>query len=206
MDSWVHVTGPSDHVTLLTLVQSDVKNKDKFRFHEPRAPLEYLRANRAIEDPPESSSPDEEESPHPERVQYKREGFNLLEVLLYDINEFYVQFKSRYKAGCFDIYKETGFKLLFYLVQQSRAPQKVHGGRLNCSIPAFVEYKHMFPCNMIQDCVGGEDETECPYTSSLCAKGQLHRVFGCGCGDIRGGGGAGDGGYSGVGGDSGSDY
>ncbi|PVD34066.1 hypothetical protein C0Q70_05328 [Pomacea canaliculata] len=40
-------------------------------------------------------------------------------------------------------------------------------GRWNCSVQHWSDYRQHFPCNLVTECVGGEDEAECPYTSDV---------------------------------------
>ncbi|PVD35471.1 hypothetical protein C0Q70_02434 [Pomacea canaliculata] len=59
----------------------------------------------------------------------------------------------------------TGFRLSFSFHALSALPQQLRDGRWNCSVPHWPDFRLHFPCNLVSDCVGGEDEVDCPYTS-----------------------------------------
>ncbi|XP_025085565.1 G-protein coupled receptor GRL101-like [Pomacea canaliculata] len=52
-------------------------------------------------------------------------------------------------------------------------------GRWNCSVQHWSDYRQHFPCNLVTECVGGEDEAECPYTSDVCGQGLLWTGISC---------------------------
>nr|KAG5697415.1 hypothetical protein BaRGS_008841 [Batillaria attramentaria] len=51
-----------------------------------------------------------------------------------------------------------------------RLPPLLPNGKWNCSQAAgnFSEFQQHFPCNLQNDCVGGEDESACPYKTPDC--------------------------------------
>ncbi|PVD35478.1 hypothetical protein C0Q70_02441 [Pomacea canaliculata] len=70
------------------------------------------------------------------------------------------------------VYSDTGDFDLFSLFHAlSALPQQLRDGRWNCSVPHWPDFRLHFPCNLVSDCVGGEDEVDCPYTSHVCAPG-----------------------------------
>ena len=57
-------------------------------------------------------------------------------------------------------------------------PQQLPSGRWNCSVPEWSEFDPHFACNLVAECVGGEDENGCPYTGR-CGLGKLSILDGC---------------------------
>ena len=41
-------------------------------------------------------------------------------------------------------------------------------GQWNCSVPYWPDFKDHFVCNLVANCIHGEDEQHCPYTSASC--------------------------------------
>ncbi|KAK7501940.1 hypothetical protein BaRGS_00006692 [Batillaria attramentaria] len=80
--------------------------------------------------------------------------------------EVYAFFDSVYVA-------ETGFRLTFSFHNYSEVPQKIPNGPWNCSVPYWADFRQHFPCNLIWDCEGGEDEVDCPYTTRTCGPGYV---------------------------------
>ncbi|PVD24181.1 hypothetical protein C0Q70_14651 [Pomacea canaliculata] len=67
----------------------------------------------------------------------------------------------------------TSFLLDFSFHTLSALPQQLSDGRWNCSVPHWPDFSLHFPCNLVSDCVGNEDEVDCPYTSHVCGPGFL---------------------------------
>ncbi|XP_025084037.1 G-protein coupled receptor GRL101-like isoform X2 [Pomacea canaliculata] len=86
-------------------------------------------------------------------------------VSLYNVSKLYIHFKS------VTFYPGTGFRLSFSFHALSALPQQLRDGRWNCSVPHWPDFRLHFPCNLVSDCVGGEDEVDCPYTSHVCGPG-----------------------------------
>ncbi|PVD35474.1 hypothetical protein C0Q70_02437 [Pomacea canaliculata] len=82
-------------------------------------------------------------------------------VSLYNVSKLYVHFKS------VTFYPGTGFRLDFTFHALSALPKQLSDGRWNCSVPHWPDFRLHFPCNLVSDCVGGEDEVDCPYTSHV---------------------------------------
>ena len=56
------------------------------------------------------------------------------------------------------------------LLQSSEIPERVAGNNTwNCSVPFWPHFQRHFRCNLRQECVNGEDEVLCPY--STCRHG-----------------------------------
>ncbi|PVD37665.1 hypothetical protein C0Q70_00264 [Pomacea canaliculata] len=68
---------------------------------------------------------------------------------------------------------ETGFRLVFSFNALSALPQHLRDGRWNCSVPHWPDFRLHFRCDLVSDCVGNEDEVDCPYTSHVCGPGFL---------------------------------
>ena len=66
-----------------------------------------------------------------------------------------------------------GFRFFFSFhksAQLSQLPDK----RWNCSVPGWADFQTHFPCNLAAECVGGEDEQDCPYTNvPRCGAGAI---------------------------------
>lgn len=66
----------------------------------------------------------------------------------------------------------TGMKMLLTFHKESDGlVHQLPDGRWNCSVPRWSDFKEHFPCNLIQECDGGEDEASCPYTTQQCGSG-----------------------------------
>ncbi|KAK7451158.1 hypothetical protein BaRGS_00039870, partial [Batillaria attramentaria] len=60
-----------------------------------------------------------------------------------------------------------------YLVFTDTAePKLLPDGKWDCSTPDWRHFRYHFPCNLLVDCTGGEDEADCPYTGR-CGQGKL---------------------------------
>lgn len=68
---------------------------------------------------------------------------------------------------------KTGFQLLYSFHHSSSVIRQLPNGQWNCSIPKWQEFRDHFPCNLEADCLGSEDEIDCPYTSGRCGLGLL---------------------------------
>nr|KAG5697926.1 hypothetical protein BaRGS_026864 [Batillaria attramentaria] len=53
-------------------------------------------------------------------------------------------------------------------IQRSAIPVRLAGGKWNCSVPYWADFRQHFLCNLNQECAGMEDEADCPYTTDLC--------------------------------------
>ena len=75
--------------------------------------------------------------------------------------------------------RATGFRLLYSFHRQGQTPERGADGRWNCSVPFWDSIKDHFPCDMESECVGAEDETDCPYSSLLCEPGEFFLGHSC---------------------------
>ncbi|XP_070173749.1 G-protein coupled receptor GRL101-like [Littorina saxatilis] len=76
----------------------------------------------------------------------------------------------RFHAGAAG--ESRGFRLWFSFHNSSALPRNVFANQWNCSVPFWPDFEQHFPCNLVTDCVGGEDEMRCPYTGH-CGLGAL---------------------------------
>ncbi|KAK7469714.1 hypothetical protein BaRGS_00036296, partial [Batillaria attramentaria] len=67
----------------------------------------------------------------------------------------------------------TGFRLHFSFHNYSFRPLQLADERWNCSVPHWTDFKQHFPCNLVSDCLHGQDEAACPYSSARCGQGRL---------------------------------
>ena len=73
----------------------------------------------------------------------------------------------------------SGFKLLFSFHPDSAIPAKTASGKWNCSLAHWPQFQMHFPCNMVEECDGGEDEANCPYRNKDCGRGHFSVGGGC---------------------------
>ena len=66
---------------------------------------------------------------------------------------------------------KTGFRLYFSFHKPSALLQEVEACKWNCSVAFWSDFRRHFPCNVVSECVGHEDEADCPYTSESCGAG-----------------------------------
>ncbi|KAK7476237.1 hypothetical protein BaRGS_00032513, partial [Batillaria attramentaria] len=65
----------------------------------------------------------------------------------------------------------TGFTLQYSIHKAPAVPQRLDSGQWNCSVPYWRDFAKHLNCNMVVECVGGEDEVMCPRPS--CGKGGI---------------------------------
>ncbi|PVD24024.1 hypothetical protein C0Q70_14493 [Pomacea canaliculata] len=94
-------------------------------------------------------------------------------VSLYNVSKLHIHFRS------VRLSPETGFRLFFSFHTLSALPQQLSDGRWNCSVPHWPDFRLHFPCNLVSDCVGNEDEEDCPYTGHVCGPGFLSANVTC---------------------------
>ena len=78
-----------------------------------------------------------------------------------------------------DKLRGTGFRLSYSFHRQGQTPERNADGRWNCSVPFWDSIKDHFPCDLEVECVGAEDEKDCPYSSHLCAPGEFFLGHSC---------------------------
>lgn len=88
-------------------------------------------------------------------------------VTLLKTNVFFVHYRNE------DMIYFTGFRLNFSFHNVSSLPFQTPGGRWDCSMPQWVEFKYHLSCDFKVQCINGEDEVDCPYKSDVCKNGFL---------------------------------
>ncbi|KAK7469743.1 hypothetical protein BaRGS_00036225, partial [Batillaria attramentaria] len=69
--------------------------------------------------------------------------------------------------------ENSNFRIVFSFHEtHSVEPKLLPGGKWNCSVPDMLSFRSHFPCDLVADCAGGEDEADCPYTGR-CGQGKL---------------------------------
>ena len=75
--------------------------------------------------------------------------------------------------------RATGFRLLYSFHSRGETPEQLPNGTWNCSVQSWASVQDHFPCNLLTECAGGEDEADCPYSSPLCAQGEFFMGHSC---------------------------
>ena len=78
-----------------------------------------------------------------------------------------------------DKWRGIGFRLLYSFHRQGQTPEQFPDGTWNCSVASWASVQGHFPCNLVTECVGGEDEKDCPYSSPLCVQGEFFLGHSC---------------------------
>ena len=60
-------------------------------------------------------------------------------------------------------------KVQFSFHHESAAPGQTASGKWNCSLDHWPLFHTHFPCNVLEECEGGEDEAGCPYRTQMGA-------------------------------------
>ena len=50
------------------------------------------------------------------------------------------------------------------VLQAAEVPGRLANNTWNCSVPSWPRFRRHFLCDLRQDCAGGEDEVQCPYS------------------------------------------
>ncbi|XP_076434622.1 uncharacterized protein LOC143274635 [Babylonia areolata] len=71
-------------------------------------------------------------------------------------------------------YGRLGFRMLYSFHKHSAVLLQQPGHVWNCSVPHWADFQQHFPCNLMADCSGGEDEAVCPYAGKPhCSEGEI---------------------------------
>jgi len=92
---------------------------------------------------------------------------------IYNMTNLYLRFVTN------DDLQYTGFRLQFSFHKESALPEQLSDGRWNCSVPHWPDFRQHLPCNLLNDCLEGQDELDCPYTSPLCGPGRFFMGGSC---------------------------
>ncbi|PVD35473.1 hypothetical protein C0Q70_02436 [Pomacea canaliculata] len=146
MDSWTEIRIPEHHKVMVSFQEVNIAGSPKCLFDKISLYSERVLNKYVIHEICTSHKPP---------------------VSLYNVSKLYIHFQSvTFNPG-------TGFRLDFTFHALSALPQQLSDGRWNCSVPHWPDFRLHFPCNLVSDCVGGEDEVDCPYTSHVCGPGFL---------------------------------
>ena len=78
-----------------------------------------------------------------------------------------------------ELLPESGFKMEYALLPTSQAPVQVGENLFNCSVPSFRLFQPVFRCDLLEECVGGEDEEGCDFHSHDCGLGAVDEGTKC---------------------------
>ena len=92
---------------------------------------------------------------------------------MFETDAIYITFSHKAK-GPF-----SAFKLLFSFHLKSALLEQLPGGKWNCSVPHWPEFRQHMRCNMLRECEGGEDEVDCGYESEDCGPGLISAAGSC---------------------------
>ena len=92
---------------------------------------------------------------------------------LYFLDSVIVSFVSN------DMVESTGFRLFFSFHSYNKLPEQMPDGTWNCSVAFWPKMQKHFPCNLVKNCAGGEDEDVCPYSNPLCSSGYFYFAGSC---------------------------
>ena len=67
----------------------------------------------------------------------------------------------------------SGFRAQFSFHNLTAPPEQLPDGTWNCSVKHWLDFQQHFPCDLVPQCAGGEDEARCPYTSDRCGPGNI---------------------------------
>ena len=157
VDSTLRLAVPSGCVAMLTFLAMDIVGNVKI--------YEGLRWDHASLTTTGSSSGNFSMSVY---------GHHLPEGKVYHADVVLVSFFTDW-----DMQRATGFRLLYSFPSLEQMPERFADGTWNCSEEGWVSIRDHFPCNLVVDCVGGEDEQDCPYSSPLCGQGEFRLGHSC---------------------------
>jgi hypothetical protein len=66
-----------------------------------------------------------------------------------------------------------GFKMLFSFHTQHTVPQQLDNGMFNCSVGHYPAFQKHLACNLLTECLAGEDENERCWFSSQACRGKM---------------------------------
>ncbi|KAK7088052.1 hypothetical protein V1264_022024 [Littorina saxatilis] len=64
--------------------------------------------------------------------------------------------------------RSRGFKMTFAVLPRFLEPNLSSSNMLDCAVPHFNSFEPLISCNMLKECVGGEDEQNCTHHTSDC--------------------------------------
>ena len=69
--------------------------------------------------------------------------------------------------------QSTGFRAQFSFHNLTARPERLPDGTWNCSVKHWRDFQQHFPCDLVPQCAGGEDEARCSYTTERCGPGKI---------------------------------
>ncbi|KAK7488816.1 hypothetical protein BaRGS_00019951 [Batillaria attramentaria] len=150
MDSWARVDVPQGHVVMLSFSHIDMDDEEMCTHHTCNTAQLYQISNL---------------TKHQVWNRHYLKSFPPT-VLTAHAVEVHTYTDSIYRHA-------TGFRLMFSLHNRSETPRKLPYDKWNCSVPYWADFKQHFPCNLVPDCDGGEDEVDCPYATRMCGPGYV---------------------------------
>ena len=78
-----------------------------------------------------------------------------------------------------DKQRGTGFRLLYSFHNHGETPELLADGTWNCSVTFWASVQDHFPCNLVSECVEGEDEKDCSYSSPVCEADEFFLGHSC---------------------------
>ncbi|KAK7502264.1 hypothetical protein BaRGS_00006628, partial [Batillaria attramentaria] len=166
MDSWVELSVPFGHTIMVSLAEVQVDLRQSLLY------LDVLNCAESERDRIKVYSGGREDKDLLWISCYK---YRPPPALLYT-DAVHVHFFSDDVPSSGDL----GFKLLFSFHNLSAVPEKNEGSnRWNCSVPYWSDFQQHFPCNLETDCIDGEDERDCLYTTDMCGEGRITMLGRC---------------------------
>ena len=111
-------------------------------------------------------------------MTYTEYAFDLLAQSFRDRLSSIAGFRCKEGLRCIVCRSMTSISIPLLLPQVTAPPQQLPSGQWNCSVPEWPQFQPHFACDLMPECVGGEDEVDCPYTGH-CGQGQLSAAGRC---------------------------
>ena len=159
VDAWVRLNVPSQHAVMLSFLAWDVWDL-KNLLHACHAAMDHIEITFRMQSSGDLNIMSCFKDPLKGKVYFA----DIVSVRLYTN---------------WNKLRATGFRLLYSFHRQGQTPERNADGRWNCSVPFWDSIKDHFPCDLEAECVGAEDEKDCPYSSPLCAPGEFFLGHSC---------------------------
>ena len=148
MNSWLKIDVPFAHTIMVSFTHLHLPS---YSLGSNRGKIEVFTGNLSA----------------PNRRQYIDTKFRP-DPELYDTDTFFIHFSKHDDSAA-----TRQFKMIFSIHNNSARPEKLPGGKWNCSVSFWSDFHQHFPCNLHSDCADGRDEEDCPYTRASCGPGRL---------------------------------
>ena len=145
MDSFAHVTVPEGHVIMISFPVFSLP--DTFLCCSSHVLRIYIGGNT---------------SAHIVQMKYTSPP-----PAIYNTTDLFVRLTSN------DLTARASIQMQFTFHNRTATPEKLQNMKWNCSVTFWSEFQPHFPCNLIPECEGDEDEIGCPYTSESCGGGDF---------------------------------